>query len=221
MEAYETRIGQLLQQGESLLARMPLEGGSFQRAAPAAVEPQYRAWLASSANVIGALALPDSTYLRECARIMDDSDLRYRVPTRVAQQMFGLLQALKSDLDAGVLRQIEYVVAAATFDDFLDHASGYHKGNRKIEASVLASAVLEDTLKRVARKHGVNASGQSIEQIIDALVKALVFTEVRAKRVRAYAGVRNHADHAEWEKFDIKDVGDQIAGIRELIDEYL
>jgi hypothetical protein len=52
-------------------------------------------------------------------------------------------------------------------------------------------------------------------------VQAGVLTQVKAKRVRSFAGVRNHALHAEWDKFDISDVGAMIKGIRELIEEFL
>jgi uncharacterized protein YutE (UPF0331/DUF86 family) len=61
----------------------------------------------------------------------------------------------------------------------------------------------------------------SIEPLIDELVKAGVFTPVKAKRIKAYAGVRNHALHAEWDDFDSRDVGEMVQGIRELIDEFL
>jgi len=45
--------------------------------------------------------------------------------------------------------------------------------------------------------------------------------KIKAKRTKAYASVRNHALHAERDKFDIRDVGEQIKGTRELIEEYL
>jgi len=61
----------------------------------------------------------------------------------------------------------------------------------------------------------------TLDPLIDELVKAGVFTPVKAKRVKAYTGVRNHADHAEWDAFDIRDVGEIINGTRELIEEFL
>ncbi len=108
-----------------------------------------------------------------------------------------------------------------SFDSFLDHAAQYHKGNKKIEAAVLGSAVLEDTVKKIAVKYGPNPGGFSLEELIDNLVKAGVITEVKAKRIRSYAGVRNSALHAEWDKFDIQDVGQLIKGTRELIEQFL
>ena len=61
----------------------------------------------------------------------------------------------------------------------------------------------------------------SLEPLIDELVKQNIFTPVKAKRVKSFAGVRNHASHAEWDDFDIRDVGELINGTRELIDTFL
>jgi len=143
------------------------------------------------------------------------------VPTVVFHKVLGLLTSAKQEWDRGLLRQIEYIVTAEAFDDFLDHASLYHKGNKKVEASVLASAVLEDTIKRIAKKNGIDTSGRSLEQLIDELVRANVFTAVKAKRIKGHAGVRNRALHAEWDEFDIREVGYLIEGTRDLIDEFL
>lgn len=150
-----------------------------------------------------------------------DKSMDRGIPSRVVQKMYGLLESAHDEWQRGFLRKIEYIVVAEAFDDFLDHASAYHKGNKKIESSVLASAVLEDTIKRIAGKNGVETKGKTLDPLIDDLVKADVFTPVKAKRAKGLAGVRNHALHAEWDDFDIRDVGELISGVRDLIDNFL
>ena len=135
--------------------------------------------------------------------------------------MVGLLIGAKEEWEHGLLEKIEYIIAGATFDDFLDHVTQYHKGNKKIEAAVLGSAVLEDTVKKIAQKNVIQTSGKSLDSLIDSLVKGNVLTPVKGKRVKAYIGVRNCALHAEWDKFEISDVGELINGTRELIENYL
>ena len=88
-------------------------------------------------------------------------------------------------------------------------------------ALVLGSAVFEDALRKLALKHGLETAGRSIESLIDDLQKAGVLTPVKAKRMKASAGLRNSALHAQWDALDIRDVGEQIATTRELIDQYL
>lgn len=85
----------------------------------------------------------------------------------------------------------------------------------------MASSVLEDTVKRIAKKNNLPVKGISLEPLIDSLIADGVFNQVKGKRIKAYAGTRNKALHAEWEEFDIKDVGEMIKGIRELIGGYL
>lgn len=135
--------------------------------------------------------------------------------------MLGLLQSVQLEAQAGLLIKLEDQVVATAFDDFLDHAAQYHKSGKIKEAAVLASAVLEDTVKRIAVKSNIDPVGLSLEPLIDELAKQSVFTAVKAKRLKSFSAVRNHALHAEWDKLDIKDVGAQISGLRELLDEHL
>jgi len=183
--------------------------------------PEFRSWLTSASNLIHFVAPPGIHLAQECDRLMNDDDLKHGVTSDVLVLMLGLLTGAKDEWDHGLLGKIEYIVAGATFDDFLDHAAEYYKGNRKIEAAVLGSAVLEDTVKKIAQKNGIQTSGKTLDPLVDELVKADVLTLVKGKRVRGYAGVRNQALHAEWDKFDISDVGQLIEGTRELIENYL
>ncbi len=135
--------------------------------------------------------------------------------------MQGLLSSAREEFAHGLLNKIEYVVAAETFDDFLDHAETYYKGKLKAEASVLASVVLEDTVKKIAKKNSRKVDGKSLEPIINNLVDASVFTQLEAKRIKSFAAIRNHALHAEWECSKIGDVDDLIKGTRKLLEDHL
>lgn len=177
--------------------------------------------MTSAANLVSIAASQGSYFRDELLRITTNDQLKGGVPWALVQKMQGLLTSLKDEAAHGLLRRLEDVVVATAFDDFLDHAEAFHKGNKAREAGVLAAIVLEDTIKRIASKNSVSASGLSLEQLIDELVKVGVFTPVKAKRVKAYAGVRNPALHAEWDKFDIRDAGELIFGTRELIDNFL
>ena len=194
---------------------------SYEYWVPKVRVPEFRSWLASASNLIHFIS-PSGTHLaKECDNLMTTDDLKRGVPSDVLVLMLGLLRGTKDDWEHGLLGKIEYIVAGATFDDFLDRAAEYHRGNKKIEASVLASAVMEDTVKKIAQKNGLATEGKTLDPLIGELVKANVFTPVKGKRVKAYAGVRNHALHAEWDKFDISDIGQLIEGTRELIESYL
>jgi len=217
----KTRLDALVDRGTQLRARIPRDEHGPEYWTRTEEMPEFQAWLSSVANLIVAIAPTSSPLTRQVAAVLKHEDLKNGVPSTVIFQMQGLLTSAREEFEHGLLGRIEYIVAAATFDDFLDHAASYHKGDRKIEASVLASAVLEDTVKKIASKNQLTVTGRSLEPLIDELVKAGVFTPVKAKRVKGFAAVRNHALHAEWDNFDIRDVGELIAGTRELLEGFL
>lgn len=216
------RIDALLQRGNGLSSRRRNDGDYGPTYwVQSDLIPEVQAWITSSANLVSLTTSPGSYFREELERITTCKELAGGAPWALVQKMQGLLSALKDEANHGLLRRLEDVFIATAFDDFLDHADAFHRANKAREAGVLAAIVLEDTIKRIASKNNVNGSGLTLEPLVDALVKAGVFTPVKAKRVKAYAGVRNPALHAEWDKFDIRDAGELISGTRELIEHFL
>jgi hypothetical protein len=54
-----------------------------------------------------------------------------------------------------------------------------------------------------------------------AVSEEAISARFKAKRVRAYAGVRTSAFHARWGELDLRAVGEAVTGIRELVEHYL
>ncbi len=216
------RINALLQRGIELLSRRRNDGDYGPTYwVQSDLIPDVQAWITSSANLVSLTTAQSSYFREELERITSNKELTGGAPWALVQKMQGLLSAWKDEANHGLLRRLEDVVMATAFDEFLDHAEAFHRSNKAREAGVLAAIVLEDTIKRIASKNNVNSSGITLEPLVDALVKAGAFTPVKAKRVKAYAGVRNPALHAEWDKFDIRDAGELISGTRELIEHFL
>jgi hypothetical protein len=209
------RIEELIARGTSTVHSQP-KGGFWMRDIVTA-----QSWMASAANAIQQVAPVGSFFREELERLMANEQLKGGIPETVVEKVLGVLQSVHLEAQAGLLVKLEDQVVASAFDDFLDHAAEYHRSGKLKEAAVLASAVLEDTIKRIAVKNQVDPKGLSLDPLIDELAKRTVFSSVKAKRIKSFAAVRNHALHAEWDKLDLKDVGAQIAGVRELLDEYL
>jgi uncharacterized protein YutE (UPF0331/DUF86 family) len=228
-EQIDSRLDGLIKQGEDLfnesdyVKHPSLDDLSLVSFARTRVDekdmPTYQSWLSSSCNIINLLAPKSSYYHTEIKEILTNKKTGNSISYRMVARILGLLKSVKDEFSQGLLRDVEYIIAAGTFDDFLDHASSYHKSDKKIESSILASTVFEDVIKKLSEKNDLK--GRSTEERIKELVKKDIITSVKAKRLRVYAGIRNNALHAKWEEFDIKDVGEMIGGLRELIETYL
>lgn len=211
------RLKEIIDQGDALMNHSGKISNGW---ASRTYNSEFQSWITSATNILQLVSPKNSIYLIESERLLNHKDLTHGIPEVVPQKMLGLVKSAFEEWNNGLLRKIEYIVVAGAFDDFLDHAEGYHKGGKKTESAVLASAVLEDTVKKIASKNDIDSNG-SLEPLIDRLIQAEILTPVKGKRVKAYAGTRNKAFHAEWDGFDIKDVGEMIKGIRELIEDYL
>jgi uncharacterized protein YutE (UPF0331/DUF86 family) len=221
--AIEKRFADLITTGDRLLEAVPREQFSDRGRdywLPNERLPEYRQWMASASNLLKTVARKGSHFFDEPDRLLARKGDQDGFQTTRFAELLGTVKAAYEEWQHGLLRELEYVVAAETFDDFLDHAAAFHRAGKKIEAAVLVSVVLEDALKRIAKKNGVASSG-TLDPLIDRLASAGVFTGVKAKRLRAYTGLRNQALHARWDEFDIKDVGEVVAGVKELLEDYL
>ena len=219
---------ELIQRGKDLLARGNALIGRIERYEG---DPSYwystdqiaevQSWVSSVTNLATLICEPNSYFYKEIISVSEHNDLATGAPYWAVQKLSGILSSLSEEIEHGLLKKAEYIFAATTFDDFLDHASEYHKSNKKIESAVLASAVFEDTIRKIAKKNETQETSNSIESLIDNLVKENIFTSVKAKRIKSFAAVRNKALHAKWDEFDIKDVGELIKGTRDLIENAL
>lgn len=182
---------------------------------------EVQKWISSSVNIISIVAPATSYFNKECEKIISDKDDKSSIPTHIVKKLSGLLEALCDEIESGFFKQLEYILTASTFDDFLDHAEHFHKGGKKMESAVLSSIVFEDTIRKIAKKNGLEESGNDLGTIINDLTNINIFTQVKAKRYTGYGAIRNKALHAQWEEFDLKDVGMLIKCGRELIEDYL
>lgn len=220
-EDISKRFAELIQEGTSLANQIPHDrDGDAYWMNDSSLQSCQR-WMVSVTNLVNIVTTKKSIYRSACENILTSEDMQNGVPTSKLKKFFGILTSANDEWERGLLRDVEYLVSAETFDDFLDHATVYHKGNKKVESAVLASSVLEDTIKKICKKNDIETSGNSLESLIDSMVEEEVITLVKGKRMKGFTGVRNYALHAEWDEFDISDVGNLIKGLRELISDHL
>jgi len=172
-----------------------------------------------SANLIENITSRDSFYYREAERIISGSKRQGGIHKNEIQMLIGHLKALLKDLENGLLTNIEYRITAKSYFDFFDHAKAYLKQNKKMEASVIASSVFEDTIRKIGRKFSLEFS--KLDRLIDELKKSEIITATEMKKYKYFAGIRNEAMHANWDKISLDDVEDLIRGTEKSIEKYL
>jgi hypothetical protein len=210
------RIEQLILQGQSFTHHYGTDDDYWVKDITRA-----QSWISSATNAILQVVPSESFYCAEIGRLTTHAELKNGIPNNLLLKVLGVLESVRTEAEAGLLVKLEYQIFATAFDDFLDHAFGFHKSGKVKEAAILVSVVLEDAIKRIAEKNGIASNGLSLEPLIDKLSNSQIFTTVKAKRIKSYVGVRNTALHAEWDKLDLKDIGNAIEGVRELLDSYL
>ena len=183
--------------------------------------PEVRSWFDSVFNLFRLITTPDMHYYNQVIETQNDTSLKHGAPYWAVQKLCGNLASLIEEIELGLLKKAEYIYTASAFDDFLDHAEQFHKAGKKIESGVLSSIVFEDTIRKISGKYNASNKGDSIELIIDNLTKANAWTSIKAKRIKSHAAVRNKALHAEWDEIELRDVGELIRGVRELLEHDL
>lgn len=181
------------------------------------VENGAAGWLTAAGNLVELVARGRGPYSERAKALLSHRDLGSGVPAHCVEQMVAVLSALYVDWNKGLVRQIEYLISAENFDAFLDHAEKYHKAGLHRESGVLVSSVFEDTIRKLAKKHGLDSNGE-VDALIDQLVDREAVTPVAGRRHKAVAALRNKALHAKWDEFDLKDVGSAIKTVRELLE---
>lgn len=209
-ERVRARVMTLIARGDQLAAMTP----QWKDRDGAAIIHEREGWFASSMNII-ELVFPDPL----CAHRTRAQSAMFKSST--SEQVGALAAIMKAalvDIDAGVVASITDVARGEVFGHLLDHAQHYLKGRRPDVAAVIAGVAFEDTLRRACDKLSIPQVGVELEQLIIALVKRDVITDIKAQRARAAAGLRTKATHAQWTEFAIDDVEATIKTTRDFID---
>jgi len=124
----------------------------------------------------------------------------------VISPLYGIVLALKRDVEADYLVQFSELEHASLFADFIEMGDYLLELGYKDAAAVLAGGVLESHLRQLAAKHGVsladvNPAGESVPRKAERLNQELaksVYGKLDQKNVTVWLDLRNKAAHAEY-----------------------
>ena len=169
-------------------------------------EFEWHVWATSALNILEFAFGKGSTHHRELKKIVD----RFSGYVVSVLNANAVLLAALNDIDAGVVGSLEKRLSGEIFADFLTLAKNALGEGQKDVAAVLASAALEDTLKKFALLNGLDVEGKTLDNVIGALKGAGHFSGAAKGIVGAMPKIRNHAMHAEWDQIKDHDVASLI-----------
>jgi len=235
---YLDRFDELISVGEGIAHRVQTIPGkvkeSFVRGTLYKEKERYKIetaafyqWKVNCANLISQVVPSQHTH-RKIVKVFRD------LMPRIEQVQWGVanLRALKEDFEKGSLGNLLLQVESELAADYMGQAEGLLvEGQQEkfdhVPAAVLAGAILEKVLRTLCDQQQqpistIKSSGErkTLDPLISDLKKAGVFNETKAKQLRAWAAIRNHAAHGEFDQFARKDVEDMIRGIRNFLADY-
>ena len=89
-------------------------------------------------------------------------------PEKMRSATLGVLNSIKSEVEAGLIANLELQSQGGIFGDFVALAKESLNENKDV-AAVLVSAALEDTLKRFALQNGLDIDDTDMSQVINAM----------------------------------------------------
>ena len=174
----------------------------------------WQKWATSVESLIGAACGTHSPYYSHFVEARQKCQTGY---IDHVQALAGIFQSAKEAFDGGYLFDVERDVSAEIFGDFVVLAKQALAEDNKDVAAVLASAALEDALKRYATSNGLEVDDASMSNVIGALKSKGLVSGAQKSMLAAMLQMRNHAMHAKWEKFEKPDVSGLIGFVEHFL----
>ena len=151
------------------------------------------------------------------------------LPAGVSQRDWGMAQmrAIREEVELGLLDSLSDEVESEVAADYMGQAERLLEEGSSgkwdhVPAAVLAGATFERALKMMCERLRVPTTTEQgapakLNTMIDALKKRQVYNETRAKQLRGWASIRNHAAHGEFEEFTREQVRGMLMGLNEFL----
>lgn len=176
----------------------------------------FNEWKNSAENIIVRVAGEDSHYYKNFIEKVKNA-----WPEHVENGV-GILKALKDDVESGFLVDVRELVVAEVFTDFLDMAKHLLDADYKDPSASLVGAVLEDGLRKMCGKNGIQVKGSDdIAALNTKLADKGVYNRLVQKQIQAWKAIRDSADHGKFKEYKKADVEAMLQGVQRFLTENL
>jgi hypothetical protein len=156
------------------------------------------------ASVLGRFAPSGSQYFQS----MKFYTHKFGTNWQTISPLSGALLALRRDYELGYLSSIEELVHADTFSGLLEMAAYLQESGYKDAAAVIAGSVLEQHLRELAKKNGINVMHgdkfKKAETLNAELAEVKIYSKLDQKNVTSWLGLRNDAAHGNYKNYTME-----------------
>jgi hypothetical protein len=131
--------------------------------------------------------------------------------------LFSIFQSARDDFCKGFSGDAELRISGEVFGDFVALAKQSLSESHKDVAAVLASAALEDVLKKFAAVNGLETDQKTMTEIVNSLKGAGLVAGAQKSILESMVRIRNSALHADWAKISEAEVGGVIGFVEQFL----
>jgi Domain of unknown function (DUF4145) len=166
----------------------------------------FAQWATNVLNLLSGVFGSDSIHFENFKKVYDS----FGSSRSEFERAKGIFRAAKSDFMGGYAFSVEASLSAEIFGDFIALAKQALSEGHKDVAAVLASAALEDTLKKFAALNGLTVDDQVMQSVVSALKAKGLVGGAQKSLLDTMPKIRDFAMHANWSKITSEDVSSVI-----------
>ena len=125
-----------------------------------------------------------------------------------------ILKPLRFEIEHNWLSSLKGLVSAEIFTDFFDMADHLLENNFKDAAAVIIGSVLEEQLRQLSTKNGIditfekkgNLISKKADRLNADLASASIYNKLDQKNITAWLDLRNKAAHGKYNEYNIEQV---------------
>ncbi len=184
---------------------------------PTLAGQEYANWRSQSLAFLTDLLGPDHIYTSEYKE--KTKEFAYEESVNAGM---GILQAVLEDIDQGFIETVRKLIAAELLSDLFEQAEHLLENGYKAPAASLAGAVLENGLRSIAHRNGIQVrEKENLSTLNKKLADKEVYNRLVQRKVQVWTDVRNLADHGKFEEFSKDDVRGLIEGAQSFLGDHL
>ena len=214
-EKISTRLQALIEEGNAVAALERQSPGSTGKYIQDRDKVRTQAWLSNVLNIVESTFGVSSPQYRHLRELMPNGPYHVSHAYEV-YPIVGLLSGALGDLRGGFLRDQEQLIAADVFDSVLEQAAELNSQAYKDPSAVLMRVVLEDALRRLARKTSLD-SLQKAAKLNDDLKQHSVYAQPQWRLIQAWLDIGNAAAHGKFDEYNSDDVASAIHGVEQFL----